>query len=58
MDRFVVTNGADGGMSFSCVPPPGGCAKEFEKCATAADCCGSQQGYQCINGHCARPAPQ
>ncbi|CAN5406820.1 hypothetical protein BH09MYX1_BH09MYX1_58770 [soil metagenome] len=43
----------DGGLS--CVPPPSGCAQEFEKCSTAGDCCGT--GALCINGHCAKPAP-
>ena len=51
-------NGSDGGSSFVCVPPPAGCAQEFEKCTTAADCCGVNDGYLCINGHCAKPAPR
>lgn len=41
--------GADGGLV--CVPPPGGCSNEFEKCTQAADCCNPAD--QCINGHCA-----
>ncbi len=49
---------ADGAVSNQCVPPPmGGCAQEFEKCTIAADCCGAGQGFVCINGHCAQPAP-
>ena len=32
-----------------------GCAKEFEKCSSAADCC--DPGSLCINGHCAAPPP-
>ena len=48
---------ADGGSALVCVPPPSGCANEFEKCTTTADCCGAAQGYQCLNGHCAKPAP-
>jgi len=32
-----------------------GCALEFEKCTTAADCCNAAQGYECVNGFCARP---
>lgn len=51
-----VTN-ADGGTSLSCTSAPTGCANEFEKCTTSGDCCGATQGYKCVNGHCARPAP-
>ncbi len=40
----------DGGP-LVCVPPPGGCSHEYEKCTTSADCCDS--GDQCINGKCA-----
>lgn len=40
----------DGG-ALQCVPPPGGCAHEYEKCTTSADCCDS--GDECINGKCA-----
>lgn len=48
----------DGGAPiFQCVPPPGGCAQEDEKCATSADCCDAPRGYQCINEHCAQPSP-
>ena len=47
----------DGGTSLVCVPPPMGCAQEFEKCTTAGDCCGQAQGYLCLNGHCAQPPP-
>ncbi|HEX7604114.1 MAG TPA: hypothetical protein VF316_20995 [Polyangiaceae bacterium] len=43
----------DGG--FACVPPPGGCSQEYEKCNVAADCC--SPNAQCINGHCATPPP-
>jgi hypothetical protein len=28
------------------------------KCTAAADCCGAAQGYECINGFCARPTAQ
>lgn len=45
----------DGGPP-QCVPPPGGCSNEFEKCATSADCCDPR--YQCINGKCAQPSPK
>ena len=48
----------DGGSALVCVPPPSGCAQEFEKCNVTADCCGASQGFQCINGFCARPTPQ
>jgi WD40-like Beta Propeller Repeat len=47
--------GADGGTP-SCVPPPKGCANEFESCTTASNCCASTD--QCINGRCATPAPE
>ncbi len=47
----------DGATSLVCVPPPSGCAQEFEKCTTAADCCGFSKGYLCLNGHCAQPPP-
>jgi hypothetical protein len=43
----------DGGPT-ECVPPPGGCSMEFEKCAKDSDCC--DPSYSCINGHCAQPA--
>jgi hypothetical protein len=49
------STGADGGAVLSCVPQPVGCANEFEKCATAGDCCGASLGYQCLNGYCAHP---
>jgi hypothetical protein len=52
------TSTADGGPVLSCVPQPQGCSQEFEKCATASDCCGEAQGYECLNGHCAQPAPK
>ncbi len=42
---------SDDGGPLTCVPPPGGCAHEYEKCTTAADCCDT--GDQCINGKCA-----
>jgi hypothetical protein len=48
---------ADGAIDNQCVPPPSGCAHEFEKCTTAADCCGQGQGYLCLNGRCAQPPP-
>jgi hypothetical protein len=51
-------NDADGGSARACVPPPNGCAQEFEKCVTAADCCNAAQGYLCINDHCALPPPK
>jgi hypothetical protein len=38
-----------------CATVATGCANEFEKCVTAADCCGASQGYQCLNGYCAQP---
>jgi hypothetical protein len=53
-DGFCRPTG-DGGP-LECVPPPGGCSNEYEKCSTSADCC--DPTYQCINGHCAQPAAQ
>jgi hypothetical protein len=50
--------GDGGGASRVCVPPPSGCAQEFEKCVTAADCCNADAGYRCINDHCALPPPK
>jgi hypothetical protein len=52
------STGADGGQVLSCVPQPQGCSQEYEKCTTAADCCGVAQGYQCLNGYCAQPPPK
>ncbi|HEY8091409.1 MAG TPA: hypothetical protein VIF09_26275 [Polyangiaceae bacterium] len=48
--------GEAGGLVCTTQPP--GCSNEYEKCATAADCCGVAQGFQCINGHCASPGSQ
>jgi hypothetical protein len=45
----------DGGP-LECVPPPGGCSNQYEKCTTASNCCDSSD--QCINGFCSQPAPQ
>jgi hypothetical protein len=42
---------SDDGGPLVCVPPPGGCAHEYEKCTTSSDCCDT--GDQCINGKCA-----
>lgn len=47
----------DSGM-LVCGGKPNGCAMEFEKCTTAADCCpvpGAQ--VDCINGFCATSTP-
>ncbi len=51
-------SGDGGAASRVCVPPPSGCAQEYEKCVTAADCCNADQGFLCINGHCALPPPK
>jgi hypothetical protein len=48
--------GVDGGFVCSAQPPA--CSNLNDKCATAADCCGTGQGIQCINGRCAQSAPQ
>ncbi len=45
----------DGGSV--CSDQPTGCAQEFEKCTSDSDCCGAQQGFSCVNSHCARPPP-
>ena len=41
-----------------CTSKPPGCSNEYEKCATAADCCGQNEGYTCLNGYCASPGSQ
>ena len=47
----------EGGASVTCVPPSG-CARESEKCDVAADCCDAARGQECLDGHCAQPAPR
>jgi len=48
----------DGGTAYVCVPPPTNeCVEEYEKCVTTEDCCDADDGYECINGYCARPTP-
>jgi hypothetical protein len=49
------STGADGGTTFSCVPPPTGCSQQYEKCSQDADCCACAAGSQtkCINSFCA-----
>jgi hypothetical protein len=42
---------SDDGGPLECVPPPGGCSHEYEKCTQSSDCCDG--GDQCINGKCA-----
>ena len=44
--------------ALACVAAPTGCSQEYEKCATDSDCCGSGQGYQCLNGFCSEPSPK
>jgi hypothetical protein len=41
-----------------CVGTPTGCSQEYEACTKTADCCNSDQGFQCVNGHCAQPPPK
>jgi hypothetical protein len=48
-------NEPDGSVAFVCVPKMG-CANEYEKCVTDADCCGASMGFHCINGYCAQPS--
>jgi hypothetical protein len=50
--------GASDAGGLVCVSAPQGCSQEFEKCTSSADCCGSSQGYSCINSHCAAPGPK
>jgi hypothetical protein len=50
------TNG-DAGPVFTCVPPQG-CAQEYEKCMTDADCCSGGTPLRCIAGFCAQSAPK
>jgi hypothetical protein len=33
------------------------CAATYEKCMTTSDCCGAQQGIQCINDVCTLNQP-
>jgi hypothetical protein len=44
----------DGGLV--CQPNTGGCAHEFEKCTSSADCCAGLN-LSCINGRCAQQNP-
>jgi hypothetical protein len=48
--------GSDAG-GLTCGSIPAGCSTEYEKCATASDCCGSGSGIQCIDNICSQPAP-
>ncbi|MGH7294074.1 MAG: hypothetical protein ACRELB_04030, partial [Polyangiaceae bacterium] len=47
----------DGG-GLVCTDQPPGCSNEYEKCNADGDCCGVNQGFKCINGHCASPGSQ
>jgi hypothetical protein len=47
--------GADGGLTCASQAP--GCAQEFDKCTTSADCCNTPS-LQCINGRCAQSVPR
>jgi hypothetical protein len=46
----------DGGLTCTSSSP--GCAQEFERCTTNADCCSSSAGLACINGRCAQSTPR
>jgi hypothetical protein len=46
----------DGGLTCTSSSP--GCAQEFERCTTDADCCSSSAGLACINGRCAQSIPR
>ncbi len=37
--------------------PAGACSSEYDRCTTTSDCCDASQGYTCIGGFCAAPAP-
>jgi len=41
---------------FTCGPPSGGCAQEFDNCMTDADCC--DKAFKCIGMKCTRLPPQ
>jgi hypothetical protein len=43
------------GGPLVCMTAVPGCANEFEKCITAADCCGASSGMLCLNGYCSIP---
>jgi hypothetical protein len=45
----------DGG-GLVCMTSAPGCANEFEKCITAADCCAAGTGEECLNGYCTMPS--
>ena len=45
-----------GGGALVCMKTVPGCANEFEKCITAADCCGVGEGLLCLNGYCSLPS--
>jgi hypothetical protein len=47
----------DDGGGLVCGDKLLGCAQEFEKCTTSADCCGSGS-LTCINGTCSVPGPR
>ena len=49
-------SGGDGG-ALICSNQQPSCSQEFEKCTTAADCCGAAQGIMCINGFCSKTSP-
>jgi hypothetical protein len=48
--------GGDGGGALVCSNQIPTCAQEFEKCTSAADCCGTR--LQCINDRCATSGPR
>ena len=47
---------ADNMGGFACVPPPGGCSKVGDKCATDGDCCNAPS-VKCVGGFCAPGQP-
>ena len=48
----------DGSGKLVCGGKPAGCAMEYEKCTTAADCCAVPgSDVDCINGFCATSMP-
>jgi hypothetical protein len=48
---------ADDGGGLMCTNKPKGCAKEYEKCTMASDCCGVKSGFECVGGFCVAPSP-
>jgi hypothetical protein len=46
-----------GASGLTCSEVPPACSTLNDKCTSDAQCCGVNQGIQCIGGRCAQPAP-